>query len=258
MSNKKALRQNEIVSLLRQFPSLRVNDLAEKLDVTAETIRRDLDEMHEKGLLERTYGGAILHMSQEPGLNVRHNLLVREREAIARQVVNEVKGARHFMIGSGATTVHIARRIAAELSDITVIVHSFGVATELIHNPTITVLMAPGFYSASEGANHGAHTMRFLESFWVDYAILSASGLTPEGPCDALIDAGEVYAKMISRAFCTVIAADKSKFDLKFPARFASWKEVDNLITDQQPADELAVSLARHEVSIKVVVPGRI
>lgn len=255
MASKKERRQSEIVNLLRKSPSMRVLDLAERLEVTAETIRRDLDQMHEKGVLERTYGGAILQLSQEPGLNIRHNLLVSEREAIAKQVVAEVKGARHFMIGSGATTVHIARRMAAELTDITVIVHSFGVATELIHNPTIRVLMAPGFYNAEEGANHGAHTIRFLESFWVDYAILSASGMTLEGPSDALIDAGEVYAKMISRSFKTILAADKSKFNLKFPAQYAKWREIDYLMSDEMPPDGLVEVLEQQNVTVLAVAP---
>lgn len=256
MSSKKTRRQAEIVSLLSRSPSMRVNELAGELQVTSETIRRDLDEMHEKGLLERTYGGAILQMKAEPGLSIRHSLLIREREAIARQVVSEIKGARYFMIGSGATTVHIARRIAAEMSNITCIIHSFGVATQLIHNPTIRVLMAPGFYHPDEGANHGSHTLRFLQSFWVDYAIMSASGLTPEGPSDAEIDAGEVYATMISRAYRTVIAADKSKFNLKFPARFAQWQDIDVLVTDHQPAEDFTASLEKHGVSIRIAVPG--
>lgn len=252
MASKKTLRQEEIINLLRVSPALRIADLAEKLNVTTETIRRDFDEMDQKGLLERTYGGAILRMSSEPGLNVRHSLLVEERESIARAVVQEIKGARHFMIGSGATTVHIARRMAAELRDITVIAHSFGVVTQLVHNPTIRVIMAPGFYHGNEGANHGAYTVDFLDSFWVDYAILGASGLTNDGPCDALVDAGEVYAKMIGTAFQTVIAADKSKFNLKFPAKFAKWKDVDYLVTDQKPPEELLDSLIHNRVALKL------
>jgi DeoR/GlpR family transcriptional regulator of sugar metabolism len=241
--------------MLRQAPSMRVNELANALDVTSETIRRDLDELKVQGLIERTYGGAILRLDQEPVLNVRHNLLVREREAIARQTVKEIKGATHLMIGSGATTVHVARYVAAEMSNLTVIAHSFGVALELAHNPTIKVLMAPGLYDATEGANHGGHTIRFLQKFWVDFAILSASGLSMDGPCDALIDAGEVYSTMISRAFQTVLAADQSKFNLKFPARFADWSEIDLLITDEHPAGRPASAIECCSVDVKVSKP---
>lgn len=252
MSNKKTRRQDEIIKLLRYVPSIRVNEMAEELHVTAETIRRDLDEMNEKGLLERTHGGAILHMKQEPGLNIRHNMLVREREQIARYTVREIKGAKHLMIGSGATTVHIARRIASDLKNITAIVHSFGVASELSHNPTIDVIMAPGQYDSGEGANHGAYTLDFLENFWVDYAIVGASGLDPEGPCEAQIGAGAVYSRMISRAFRSIIAADKSKYGMKFPSRFAQWKDIDMLIIDEPPTSDLKINLARQGVTVSI------
>jgi DeoR/GlpR family transcriptional regulator of sugar metabolism len=252
MSNKKSRRQDEIIKLLRHMPSIRVNEMAEELHVTAETIRRDLDEMNDKGLLERTHGGAILHMKQEPGLNIRHNMLVREREEIARWAVQEIKGAKHLMIGSGATTVHIARRIASDLKNITAIVHSFGVASELSHNPTIDVIMAPGHYDSGEGANHGVHTLAFLENFWVDYAILGASGLDPEGPCEALIDAGAVYSKMISRAFQSIIATDKTKYGMKFPSRFAGWNDIDMLIVDEPPPGDLKINLAQQGVTVRI------
>lgn len=220
--------------------------------MTAETIRRDLDEMNEKGLLERTHGGAILYMKQEPGLNVRHNMLVREREEIARCTVQEIKGAKHLMIGSGATTVHIARRIASDLKNITAIIHSFGVASELSHKPTIEVIMAPGQYDSGEGTDHGAHTLAFLENFWVDYAILGASGLDPEGPCEALIGAGAVYSRMISRAFQTIIVADKFKYGMKFPSRFAQWNDIDMLIVDEPPSGDLKINLARQGGAVKI------
>ncbi len=118
--------------------------------------------------------------------------------------------------------------------------------------------MAPGFYNADEGANHGPHTTGFLESFWADYAILSASGLTPEGPSDALIDAGEVYSKMITRSFKTIIAADKSKFGLKFPAQYALWKDVDYLVTDRAPDKALVEELDKNEIEIQLVTPGHV
>lgn len=256
MSSKKQKRQNEIVCLLADHPAIRVNELAKQLSVTSETIRRDLAQLDDSGVLERTYGGAILQMPKEPGLNVRHKLLVRQREAIAKQVVQEIRSGRHFMIGSGATTVHVARRMAAELSDITVLVHSFGVATELIHNPTIRVLMAPGFYSADEGANHGAHTVRFLSSFWADYAVVGASGLTMEGPCDSLVDAGEIYKTMVNRSHKTVLAVDKSKYNLKFPSLYARWSDIDYLVTDGKPDGELGATVMLEKTELCIVTPA--
>lgn len=252
MSTKKSLRQNAILELLRQTPSMRIKELASHLNVTSETIRRDFDDMTKQGLIERTYGGAILHMPRELGVHVRHHLLIKERQAIAKLAVRELEGAQYLMIGSGATTAQVARHIAAQLSDITVIVHSYGVATELSHNPTIRVIMAPGFFGSTEEANHGAYTTEFLEKYWVDYAIIGASGLTSQGACEALIDAGEVYSKMMSRAVQTLIVADTSKFNLKYPARFAKWKDVDALITDGEPDAEIKTALDQNKTRLLI------
>lgn len=244
MSRNKASRQQQILMQLAQRPSLRVSELAQLMSVSAETIRRDLDDLNGDGLIDRTYGGAVRRLTAEPALNERQGLLVREREAIAKAACPVLAEARHLMLGSGATTVHIARRIAIDMRDLTVITHSFGVATALALNPTIEIVMVPGRYFASEGAQHGAEALRFLETLRADWAVLGASGLSPEGPSDALLDAGNVYAAMLARAARGMIVADASKFDLVFPAAWARWEALDMLVTDATPGRGLAAALA--------------
>lgn len=244
MSRNKSARQRKILLELSQSPSLRVNELARRLSVSSETIRRDLDALDEDGLIDRTYGGAIRRLSAEPALNERLGQLVPEREAIARAAIPHLAKARHIMLGSGATTVHLARRIAIEMKDITVVTHSFGVASALALNPTIEVVMVPGRYHASEGAQHGAEAIQFLGTLHSDCAVLGASGLSEEGPSDALLDAGSVYATMVQRAAHSVIVADASKFNLAFPSAWAPWSRLDLLVTNQQPDSSLSEAIA--------------
>nr|WP_320135915.1 DeoR/GlpR family DNA-binding transcription regulator [uncultured Amphritea sp.] len=241
VTNKKTKRQKRIIEELGFQPGLRITELAEKLGVSAETVRRDLDELTAQGMIDRTYGGAVIRKNmQEPVLNERQNLMVEERQKIARAAVPVLMGGKHFMIGSGATTVHLARRMAYEMNNITVFTHSFGVATVLSLNPTIKVLMAPGCYYAPEGALHGSQTIRYLQNFRADWAILGASGLDLEGGSDAVIEAGEVYGAMIARSTRTMIVADHSKFNLTFAANYCRWEEVDALVSDVHPTQALA------------------
>lgn len=74
MKKPKSVRQERILTELNQAPSLRVAVLARRLDVSTETIRRDLDEMTKQGLLNRTYGGAVRSLSTEPSVTERHTL----------------------------------------------------------------------------------------------------------------------------------------------------------------------------------------
>lgn len=252
MSKRKTVRQQNILSELSESPSLRIVDLARAHQVSTETIRRDLDELTQQGLLNRTYGGAVRAMNTEPTVTERHRLFTEEREHIAREAMQYLRGGKLFMMGSGATTVHVARRMAVDLRDITVITHSFGVATVLSMNPTIRVIVAPGDYIASEGAMVGGQTLNFLHQYYADYAILGASGVTSGGPSEALIDCGIIYNTMIQRSNQSMVVVDHSKFDMAFPSSYATWSSIDRVITDSTPADHLLNSLKKGNVDVSV------
>ena len=240
---KKHARQRRILAELEQRPALRVTALADLLGVSSETVRRDFDEMTAQGLVSRTYGGAIRRSSAEPGVSERHHLMVAERERIARQVPGVIEGARTVMMSSGSTTVHVARRLTIATNDLVVIAHSFGVATMLSLNPTITVILTPGRYHAAEGSTQGAQTLRFLADYRADWAIIGASGLGLDGPSDAMVEEAEVYRAMIASSDRLVVVADHTKFLARFPARYAQWSDVDTLITDRPPDKPLAQAL---------------
>jgi DeoR/GlpR family transcriptional regulator of sugar metabolism len=252
MKLSKSERQNRILTELNGAPSLRVSDLARRLDVSTETIRRDLDEMTQQGLLNRTYGGAIRPLSTEPCISERHTLFVSERERIGKATMPLIKGARVLMIGSGSTTTHVARRIAIEMRDLTVVTHSFSVATVLSINPTIKVLILPGDYHATEGATVGAHTVSFLGNLFADHVIIGASGLTLDGPSDALIEFGAVYSAMVMRSANCVVVADHSKHDLIFASQYAGWCQVGDLVTDVAPSGPLHLALQNGRVKTHI------
>lgn len=254
--SKKSVRQREIVSLLSNRPTLRVSELADALDVTTETIRRDLDEMTDNGVINRTYGGAILRQAAEPAVAQRHTFLIEERTRIAKAACETFEDARVFMMGSGATTLHVAQRMAIIMQGVTVITHSFAIATALAANSSISVVMTPGFYHAGEGATYGAQTLRFLEQYNAQCVILGASGLAADGASDALIEMADVYATMIARGNRCMIVADSSKFDQMFTARYATWSEIDTLVTDAAPKGNLRKALQQTSTAVKIASAG--
>lgn len=253
----KPARQTRILSELRSTPSLRVAELARSLKVSTETIRRDLDELTEQGLLNRTYGGAVRPLSSEPSVTEpsvteRHQLFIEERQRIARAALRIIDTSRVLMIGSGATTVHVARRIAIEMKNITVLTHSFGVATVLAINPTIKVLMVPGDYNSGEGATVGAYAVNFLSEFYADFSITGASGLDADGPSEALIECGAVYSAMVTRSAKSIVVADHSKLGAIFPSRYARWRQIDTLVTDTDPGAGMASVLTMAGVALAI------
>lgn len=245
-------RHEHIVKELMTSSALRVSELAAELDVSTETIRRDLLELGEKGLIDRTYGGAARPLGAEPTVAERHRMMVPEREAIAKLTAQLIRPNDVLMIGGGATTTHAARRIAAVCRDLTVITHAFGIATVMAANPTITVIMAPGRYNAREGNMGGPETNEFLEAYSANWAILGASGITAEGVSEAEPLAASVYKTMMHRAAGTVIVADHTKFDQHALSIWARWSGIDHLVTDRAPTGALARALTHGRVGVKV------
>ena len=240
----KAGRQSRILAELRATPSLRVNDLSARLNVSAETVRRDLTELGRMGQLSRTYGGAMRPMPFEPALAERESLMVEERERIAKTAVGLIEVNDILMMGGGATTLHVARRIAVECNHLTIITHSFSIAMALATNPTHKILMLPGQYDGREGLIFGPDTIDALQRFHASKAILGASGLTPEGPNDAGLGPGMIYGAMMRRAAQTLIVADRTKFNRASLTVFGKWSQETVLISDTEPDGELALAMA--------------
>lgn len=124
----KAERQKLIVSELQASPTIRASDLASELSVSTETIRRDLDELKDLGLISRTYGGAARPITAELDVNQRDQLYLRQREIIAKEVSSFINHGDILIIGGGMTTPLVARRLAAEKHDLTVITDSYAIA----------------------------------------------------------------------------------------------------------------------------------
>lgn len=250
MSQAKRVRQARILAELAGSPSLRIADLARLHQVSAETIRRDLDELTRQGLLNRTYGGAVKAAPAEPSLSERNLMFIAERERIAARALRELDGARTLFIGSGSTTLYLARRLAIEGRDMTVLTHSLGVASVLGQSRSVRTLVLPGDYLASEGATVGPHCLDFINGFNVDCAVLGASGLSVDGPTEALLDCSVVYKAMIARATRTLVLADHSKYGQVFPGQYASWATIDGLISDAPPPAELLACIGEHRLHL--------
>jgi DeoR/GlpR family transcriptional regulator of sugar metabolism len=248
----KAARHERIVRELMASSTLRVSELAAELSVSTETIRRDLFELNEKGLINRTYGGAVRPLGSEPAVSERHTLMVSEREAIAATAVKFIKPNEVVAIGAGATTTHVARRMAAECRDVTVITHSFSVATVLAANPTLTVIMCPGRYNGREGMMVGSETIEFLQSYNANWAILGASGITTEGLSEAEPGAASVYKAMMLRAVETLVVADHTKFSQQALAIWGRWHDIKRLVTDAPPPPAIARAMDRARVELVI------
>ncbi|QGX99302.1 DeoR/GlpR transcriptional regulator [Roseovarius faecimaris] len=233
--SKKTQRHDRILSVLDVNPSIRVNELADELGVSTETVRRDLSELDETGRIKRTYGGAVLTKTFEPALAERLKLHIAAREAIAKLAVERIGDANSLFVGGGATLLHFARALRQIDRKITVLTPSFSIATELSTNPLIEVMTLPGIVEPAEGMVFGGETLKFIAKFRTPVTVVGASGVDSRGVSEALLNAAQVYAAMIDSADETLVLADNSKFGTRSLQQITTLKQNLCLVTERPP-----------------------
>ena len=240
----KTLRQQEIIARLNGSPAIRASQLAALLEVSGETIRRDLVELDERGLINRTYGGALRPFALEPAINERSRVMKAERNAIGMALAAMIAPNEVLMIGAGATTLHVAQHLSTGAGGFTVITHDFDIARTLASNPTIRVLFCAGRYHPHEGYVYGAQTIACINGYEANRAIVGATGFSERGINDANDEAGAIYSAMVKRAAEAIVVADQTKFDQRALLVYAQWRDIAKLVTDVGPKGRLADAIA--------------
>lgn len=251
-----SIRQNEILELARTDGRVLVDDLAQRFDVTLQTIRRDLGEMAEAGLLERVHGGAVPRAGTvNLGYEARRRINAEAKAAIGAACAAAIPDNSSLILNLGTTTEAVAHALLHH-SNITVITNNMNVANIMLANPGCEIMVAGGALRRSDGGLVGDLTTQFLEQFKVDYAVIGTSALDRDG--DLLdFDLAEVR---VSRAILrqsrrTFLVSDHSKLARPAPARIASLSEIDTVFTDQPFPQDLARRCTEWGTQVQVCPP---
>ncbi|MBO1077212.1 DeoR/GlpR family DNA-binding transcription regulator [Roseomonas marmotae] len=247
----KAARHAAILEALSTDPTVRISQLADDFDVSAETVRRDVEELSARGMVRRTYGGASTAASQ-PVLGERERIQVAERARIGRAAAALVPEEAVVMLDAGSTTTHFARALARREIRATLLTNSLDAALAAGACPTLRVVIAPGELSLAERGVYGPETAAFLRRFHVDMAVIGASGLTEEGPCEAESRAAWVKRAMLERAGRRLLLVDSRKFGAAFLECVSPLQGLTDLVTEAAPAGPLATALGQARVAVRI------
>ena len=257
MPKRKQVRHHRIIAELAASPVVRISSLAAQLGVSAETVRRDVDELTRRGLVERTYGGAaVRHVGVQPAVTERDRLVVAERARIARHAATLVGDGDVVMIDSGSTTTQFARALATRPIALTVLTNNIDIAAISAHNPRCRVILAPGDFEGRERGLFGAETIAFLRRFHADLAFIGASGLTVDGPTEVETRAVWVKREMLERAALTRLLVDATKFDGRHLEIVCPLERLGGIITDRAPAGALELAIRRARLDVAIAPAG--
>lgn len=249
---KKSERRRQILLELKLRPHVRISELADRFQVSAETVRRDFGTLADDGLISRAHGGASAPpLGHYPGLDERTNALIEERARIGMAAAEMVKSGDTVMIDSGSTTIQMARSLAYLGTPCTVITNSIPVAMTL-GDGVAEVLLCPGEYLPAESAVVGTETLEFLRRFHVDHCMIGASGLSEEGPSETVRGFASVKRVMLRQGAKRHLLIDGQKFGQKGLAMVGSLDELDTVITDSEPTGDLRTALDVANVHISV------
>lgn len=251
--SKKQARQRAIVAELNANAAMRTSQLAVKLGVSTETVRRDIEELTERRLIHRTYGGATgRHVGLQPIFDERAELAVKERRRIAERAASLVRPNDVLMIDSGSTTTLFAQALASSNKPLTIITNSLGVVNALGGQAGVRTIVCPGDFSARERGVYGAETIAFLSRFNVDGAYVGASGVMPEGPVDAETEACWVKRTMIARANAAFLLADSGKFGKPFLEMICPWGDLAGFVVNAKLPAKLSGPASKAGVKIYI------
>ncbi|WP_209507094.1 MULTISPECIES: DeoR/GlpR family DNA-binding transcription regulator [unclassified Ruegeria] len=249
---KKSDRRQQILLELKLRPHVRINELAQRFNVSNETVRRDFDALSNDGLIARAHGGASAPaQGHYPGLDERANARIEERERIGISAAGLVRDGETVMIDSGSTTIEMARALAYLGTPCTVITNSIPVAMTLGHGAA-EVLLCPGEYLATESATIGTETLEFLSRFNVDRCMIGSSGFSAEGPSETVRGFAAVKRMMLTRAANRHLLIDSGKFGRKGLSQVGDLTNLDSIVSDTKPTGELLNAINGAEVDVLV------
>lgn len=249
---KKSDRRQQILLELKLRPHVRINELAQRFNVSTETVRRDFEALSSDGLIARAHGGASAPtQGHYPSLDERTGAQVEERERIGNCAAGLVQDGETVMIDSGSTTIEMARALAYLGTECTVITNSIPVAMTLGQG-AVQVLLCPGEYLASESATIGTETLEFLSRFHVDRCMIGSSGFSTEGPSETVRGFAAVKRMMLTRATKRHLLIASGKFGRKGLTLVQGFPGLDSIITDAKPKGELLKTINNAEVDILV------
>ena len=247
-------RQIKLLDVVRAHGSASVEQLADKLDVTLQTVRRDVQRLSEAGLLTRFHGGVRMPSSTIENIahRQRESLNAEGKARIARAVARRIPNDCSLILNIGTTTEAIAKALLNH-QGLRVITNNLNVAAILGGNTECEVIVAGGVVRARDRGIVGEAAVDFMRQFRVDIAVIGISGIEPDGSLrDFDYREVKVAQTIIEHAREVWLASDSSKFNRPAMVELARLSQIDRLFTDMPPPEPFPALLEEADVSCEV------
>jgi DeoR/GlpR family transcriptional regulator of sugar metabolism len=229
-----------------------VGELCELMGASPATIRRDLAELEQTGLVMRSYGGAALARSKpaEQVFAVRQGQDRESKRSLARAAVKLVEPGQTLFLSDGSTMLELAREIAGTDMELFIATQAVNLTDVLSVNDKITVCLLGGFVRRTSFATCGLFAERMIEQINADWLFLASSGFGPQhGLSYQDPDDVALARRMLQQSQRTAALITRAKFAVQARITAVQLSEIDVLITE--PLDpEMRQLLARGDIDV--------
>lgn len=226
-------RRQQLSESLAQRGYADLSVLMTELGVSESTIRRDLSQLEEEGVVRRTHGGAVFVSDRFSALNwdAREFTAVDEKEAIGQAAAELIEDGETVLLDGGTTTYQVARRLLGR--SLQVVTNSLPIAHLLSTAPHVELTFIGGFIYPRTGVALGPLAIQALGSLHVSKAFMGAAGITEDSLYNANVLMVETEQQMIRCADEVILLADRGKFGRRALARLSGWDAIQRVVSDE-------------------------
>ncbi|MFK7161314.1 DeoR/GlpR family transcriptional regulator [Marinospirillum sp. MEB164] len=248
-----AQRQARILEQIQLKGYQSIDELVATLHVTPQTIRRDLNQMADRGELERHHGGAgPISSTQNAAYQLRQRNATAEKQRIAACIARQIPDQASLFINLGTTNELVAQALLGH-RELKIVTNNLIVASILSAKADFSVIIAGGEVRHRDGGIVGEATRDFIHQFKLDYGIIGISGIDEDG---SLLDFDyqevRIAQAIMSNSRAVFLAADHSKFGRRAMVRLGHLQQCTALFTDRTPPAAIKDLLQRENIRLHI------
>lgn len=229
-------RYEWIMQYLKAHQEVQSKEIAEQLNVSFETIRRDFEKLEMQGKLKRIHGGAVYtepKTETEKTFLERENLFAEQKKQLAKKAMRFVKEGMSIALDVSTTNTAVARQLAKHFTRLTIVTNSLPIIEIVAKVPTFSIIIPGGMLYNQERCIVGDVAVDHIRKYNIDLFFMSLSGIDlKKGLSDYGVEEMKVKQAFINQANDVVIVADHSKFDTISLINFELDQEEKLIVTD--------------------------
>jgi len=243
-------RRRLILDKLANEGQIVAKTLSQSLALSEDTIRRDLRELAQEGLLQRVHGGALPASPAVVNFAGRQSLATEEKVALGQAGARMIRPGQVVILDGGTTALQVARHLPAELRA-TVVTHSPTIAVELVEHPLVEVVLLGGHLFKHSVVAVGAATIEAISRIRADMYFMGVTGIHPV----VGLSTGDLEEAHVKRALCasaaeTVILASAEKLNAASPFVIAPVTETSEIVVVRRVPEDATSEFVRLGITI--------